>query len=295
MTTTRIRPAERTSLRTRLQGTKIHLAWRYAVSALGARRAAGDLRGVATYCLFIGHARSGHSIVGALLDAHPEIVISDELDALRYLDAGFSRDQLLHLSIRVARHQAARQRRKHGRSGMYSYFVPDQWQGRWDRLRVVGDSRAGWTVQRLTADPALLGRLEETMRPLTVRFIHVVRNPFDNISTMMIRGGRTLEGAVERYFDNCSALVRLRDRIGPERILTLRHEELIRDPRTQLSAACRFLGVEPGEEYLAACAGILYPEPSRSRANVPWSPEWIDRVNARAEAFDFLAGYGYES
>ena len=34
--------------------------------------------GVKKYVLFIGHARSGHSIVGSLLDAHPEVIISHE-------------------------------------------------------------------------------------------------------------------------------------------------------------------------------------------------------------------------
>ena len=33
---------------------------------------------IKTYVFFIGMARSGHSIVAAVLDAHPHIVISDE-------------------------------------------------------------------------------------------------------------------------------------------------------------------------------------------------------------------------
>ncbi|MBV6654043.1 MAG: hypothetical protein KI786_09830, partial [Mameliella sp.] len=31
---------------------------------------------------FIGYPRSGHSILGALLDAHPQVALSHELDAL---------------------------------------------------------------------------------------------------------------------------------------------------------------------------------------------------------------------
>ena len=40
------------------------------------------------YCMFVGYPRSGHSLVGAMFDAHPDIVIAHELDALRYLKAG---------------------------------------------------------------------------------------------------------------------------------------------------------------------------------------------------------------
>ena len=42
---------------------------------------------VKTLCLFIGYQRSGHSLVGSLLDAHPRMAIAHELDALFYLKA----------------------------------------------------------------------------------------------------------------------------------------------------------------------------------------------------------------
>ena len=282
------------NLRARLRTTPLHLAWRYGISVVGALANGRVLRDVETYCLFVGHPRSGHSVVGALLDAHPQIVISDELDALRYVEAGFRRRQILYLSLRVARHQAARQRRKLGRTGTYSYWVPDGAQGRTRDLRVVGDSRAGWSVRRLTADPALLSRVDDLMAPSAVRFIHVVRNPFDNISTMVIRGRRTLEAATQRYFANCSALVELRRRIGDERLLTIRHEDLIADARGELGRATAFLGISAGQRYLDACAAIVYPQPSRTRESVPWSPPAIAEVRARIDDYAFLAGYAFD-
>ena len=190
--------------RSSLRGTRLHREWRRVQSAIGSRRIRSELAAVATYGVFLGHSRSGHSIVGALLDAHPQIAVSDELDALALVSAGFRRDQVLYLSILVARHQASRQRQKLGRGGRtYSYHVPGQHQGRFDELRVVGDSRAGWSTRRLFDDPTLLHRLEELMRPSVVKFIHVVRNPFDNISTMMIRGERTQDNALDVYLAGC--------------------------------------------------------------------------------------------
>ena len=38
---------------------------------------------VKVYVFFVGVARSGHSIVGAILDSHPHIVISNELNVFR--------------------------------------------------------------------------------------------------------------------------------------------------------------------------------------------------------------------
>jgi hypothetical protein len=281
-------------LRDRIRGTAIHDAYRYLESAIGASRSQKVLSGVRTYCLFIGHARSGHSIVGALLDAHPAAVVSDELDAVRYFRRGFSRDQLYRLSIDRAARQARNERRKRGRHGKtYSYFVPGQWQGRFRILQVVGDSTAGETVRALDADPRLLGAIRHRMRPAEVRVIHVVRNPFDNISTMIIRGGRTFEVAVRRYFENCDMLARQRAAIGTAALATLRHEDLVTNPHARLAELCRFLELDPDPAYLDGCAGILFSAPSRTRNSIDWTPERIAEVTERMAAHDFLAGYRY--
>lgn len=283
-------------LRAPLRGTPIHTGWRWVASAIGARRARHELAGVRTLCLFIGHPRSGHSIVGALLDAHPQVVISDELDAVRYLDLGFGPHQVLYLSVAVARHQAENQRRKAGSGGRtYSYHVPGQWQGRTRDLRVVGDSQAGWTVRRFRTKPGLRERIEAAVVPIEIRYIHVTRNPYDNIATMMERGGRTFDDAFERYFINCRAIVGLAEQIGEDRLLRIRHEDVILDPRTTLDRACRFLGVEADEAYLAACAGILFSRPSRSRSKVEWSDDQRARVDRGIAEFPFLAGYSFDS
>jgi hypothetical protein len=273
----------------------VHTAWRWASSAAGAYRERQALARVRTYCVFIGHARSGHSIVGALLDAHPQVVISDELDALRYIDLGFDARQVLYLSVSVSRRQAENERRKAGQGGsIYSYYVPGQSQGEYRDLRVVGDSQAGWTVQRLARDPRLLDRLRAAMSGRNLRFIHVVRNPFDNISTMMLRGNRTFESAFDRYFANCESIVVLAERIGADGLLRLRHEDVVTLPRPTLRAACAFLGVDAPADYLEACASILYDSPSRSRAKVTWTAEMRASVEERSALFDFLDGYSFE-
>lgn len=279
-----------------LRGTRAYRGYRYVLSLRGASRERELLARVRTYCLFLGHARSGHSILGALLDAHPQIVLSDELDAVGYISTGFSRDQVLWLSVRVARDQAARQRQKRGRGGkIYSYHVPGQWQGRTDDVRVIGDSNAGATVRALSADPGLLPRVGSVMQGLDLRFIHVARNPYDNIGTMMLRSGRSFESAFERYFENWELIDRLRARIDPAAVHSVRHEELVTTPRESVAGACRFLGVEPSEEYLDACAGILYGSPARSRHAIEWSSEQRRRIDERIAAFDGLRGYSFEA
>jgi hypothetical protein len=45
---------------------------------------------LSTLCLFIGHPRSGHTLGGALLDAHPNAVIAQKLDVLGLVLDGLS-------------------------------------------------------------------------------------------------------------------------------------------------------------------------------------------------------------
>jgi hypothetical protein len=53
--------------------------------------------------MFVGHNKSGTSMVGSLLDAHPEVILSDEADALDYVRAGFSREQIFHILLGQSR------------------------------------------------------------------------------------------------------------------------------------------------------------------------------------------------
>ena len=71
-----------------------------------------------------------------------------ELDALRFLEAGFSERQLYYLLV-----ENSRLFTRHGRKwGRYSYAVPGQRQGEFTQLRVIGDNQGGRTTTRIGRD-----------------------------------------------------------------------------------------------------------------------------------------------
>jgi hypothetical protein len=258
-------------------------------SAVAGHRRREELVGLQGYVMFVGHPRSGHSLVGALLDAHPDIVVAHELDALGYLDLGYRRNQILAMLLDRSRRDAATGRTE----GRYGYAVPGQWQGRWRRLAVVGDKKGAQSTRRLAADPGLLGRLAtEVGVPVTV--IHVVRNPYDNLATIWRRDKRPLDGHIDAYFAMWDTTEAVRLRSAPERFVRIRHEDVIADPRAELKRLCGPLGIEPTDGYLDACASIVFPTPSRTADVAPWTPAQLDRVASRAAALDALAGYGPE-
>ena len=53
-------------------------------------------------------------------------------------------------------------------------------------LQVIGDKKGAGTARNLANDLTTLNKLQETVG-IPVKFIHVIRNPFDNIATQMLR------------------------------------------------------------------------------------------------------------
>lgn len=245
--------------------------------------------GVESYCMFVGYPRSGHSLVGSLLDAHPEVVIAHELDVLKHLHSGrVGRDALFWLILRQDREFTLNGRVWRG----YDYAVPGQWQGRYDYLRVIGDKKGGKSTWRLARQPESLEILRRTLG-IDVRIIHVVRNPFDNIATMTIRGRSTLPTYIDRYFDMCRINEHVRCR-GDVQVLDLRLEDLIADPAASLMELCQFLRVEPTPGYVADCANIVLTAPRRTRTQVPWTLDLIADVQRETDTFEFLRGYEFD-
>jgi hypothetical protein len=267
---------------------------RHALASSAVRRAPDRFAQVRTFCFFVGHNKSGTSLLGGLLDAHRDIVLADEVDALRYVEAGFVRDHIFHMLERGSRSEARKGRVTARRLQPYSYRVPGQSQGSTMVPRVVGDSTSGTSTRRLGAHPDLCGRMRSMMAGVDVRLIQVIRNPFDPISLMMIRGGRSFSNAVDHYFAACETLARIRRAEGSA-LLPVRYESFVDDPVAGLRTVCAHLGVDPGREYLDACASIVRPKPDRGREMVPWTQQWIDHVEGRLARFEFLEGYSYES
>jgi len=272
----------------------LYMARQYLSSYYQSRQSAADFQNVKTYCTFIGHMKSGGSMIGALLDAHPNAILADEVYALRYVQAGFRRGQIFSILLRASRRELMKGRVTARRLTPYSWLVPGQWQGRFTSLQVIGDSTTGSSTQQLAEIPGLLENFRTIMGPVNLKFIHVIRNPFDPISVMMVRGKRTFENANEHYFDNCELLLNVRSQLTASSVLPIRYEDFVNQPEKNLTAICNFLGLEADPEYLQACAGILHASPERSRHLVKWEPEWIERVESRLKKYDFLAGYSFE-
>lgn len=243
--------------------------------------------GVETFVMFIGYPRSAHTLVGFLLDAHPNIVVASQTSGLKYLKHGFTKEQLFYVMLQNSQRVA-----KIGRGQRpYSYQVPNQWQGRFQNLKIIGDSTG---LTRLRRTPTLLSFLKRRLGRVELKLIHCIRNPYDNISTMKLRSDQTLQAAIDAYFPMCQTVEHVKHELADGAVHDLRHEHLVADPKVTLKRLGEFLGVSADESYYEDCASIIYKSPHNSRSEVTWSQELIADVKSRMSRFSFLRGYSYD-
>lgn len=235
--------------------------------------------------LFIGQSRSGHSLVGSLIDAHPNAIVAHEIFALKHLLRGQSFAKV----VRAIKYNA------HffdflGRSYTgYDYEVPGQFQGRYRHLKLVGDKKGNATTRLLGRRPEAYDWLVRNV-PVPVFFVHVIRNPYDNIATKSRRTGVTLAQAAEGYFANAEVISRLKARAAAQ-IFDIYLDDLVARPRETIADLLGQLELPPDDGYLDACAAIVFTRPSRTSGVVAWDSALLASIEQNIERHAFLHRY----
>jgi hypothetical protein len=293
--------------------------WRLMLKGYALRMQGRGLREGETRTLvqFLGFPRSGHSVVGALLDAHPDAVVAHELDLLGLVAKGIPVRSALALAEDNSRRFAEQGRFWNG----YSYEVAGGFGGAARRLRVIGDKKGDRALDALVDDPSLASRLARETG-LDPAWIVVVRNPFDNIATMELRRGRTYDrlrvahgggerfeeklretqgrdiaeavsaDTVDAYARRLEGLAKATDRLEAEggSVIVVHHDEFSSHPVAELARIAGRLGLEAEPGWLEGASQTVRPA-SRSRDRVRWSTGLLERVERMIGASDLLAPY----
>ena len=244
---------------------------------------------IETYCMFIGYPRSGHSLIGSILDAHPDAIISHELDALKFIKAGFTKKQIFYLILKNSNAFT-----NDGRKWFeYSYQIPNQWHGKFRSLKVIGDKKGGGSTRRFSNNPKLIEDLFSTIDTKKIKFIHVFRNPYDNIISILKNFANIrLKKSIDFYFHLCKSNENLKNRL--KNIIDIRFESFINDPKNYLKKICEFLDLDTLTDYIDDCSSIIFKSPIKRRFDINWSSEHIDIVKNKMKEFDFLKEYSFQ-
>jgi len=142
----------------------------------------------ASFIFFVGEPHTSSTLVGSILDSHPDLYIANELNAFKAVVCGKynNRQQL----FKVIYHTSEPSVRKLWTAGGYDYSIADTDQGKCPNrvIKGVGDKRAGSTSTLLTSlshHIAPFLRQFSDFVQLPLRTIHIVRNPFDVAAHLM--------------------------------------------------------------------------------------------------------------
>ncbi len=270
-----------------------------------------------SFVQFLSFPRSGHSLIGSLLDAHPNAIVSHELDAMGLVHKGFSKKIIYGLIENNSLSFT-----KHGRFwNGFSYEVENQQHGSASDLTVIGDKKGDWAVRWFDKDPELITKLRNTTTD-KLRWLLVTRNPLDNIATLSLRKNRTYDDVriqnkskdtfaaelkskqdsgtisatarddmIADYRLLCNTISKMQRELASEEVLHIVYEDFCQAPEKGLSQICDFLGLTPTDDYLKSCSAKITPSLHKSRKRVEWSQSQLDEVKDIAQDHDFLSCY----
>ena len=269
--------------------------------------------------LTIGFPRSGSSLLGFLLTAHPNIVIADEPKVSRKIGGGhaikvsdikypnvdilYEADDLnaVFNYILEVDYQRLQNKKKEkiyntGKRSHRYVVVPNQYQGCFKKLKVIGVKHSDMNTNILS-NSDLLSNLKNKLgkRGITLKFILTIRNPYDMVATASHLTKQNLEKCIKKYTHLCDKNMKLLQQIDPKDIFICRHEDTLKDPNGQLTKLCNFLQVPVTPNYLDACASQVVRKLHKSRLETNWPEEQKQEVASLIEKYDFFSGYSWES
>ena len=111
-----------------------------------------DIDGLQSFLFFIGWARSCHSVIGSMLDAHPNIIIAHEFFLFDKLgkDPQLRNRSIMFNKLYSNSYKSAINGWRSDENTVkgYTLGMPGSWQGQFSNLKVIGDKSGGDSVKQ---------------------------------------------------------------------------------------------------------------------------------------------------
>jgi hypothetical protein len=263
---------------------------------------------VRTFVLFVGFGRSGHSILGQVVNAHPNGLVADEAPVFDEFHQPPSQREMLDYLIAKDRAFALRWYHKdlpmqtktelplrwYPRKKGRNYYFEGLQQGEVKLPSVIGNSKAGYTARRIAERPALVSEYEHALG-VPVKFVSVVRNPFDMIASGMRRRKADFDTICSGFEQAASHLNAALDAIGERPVFHISHEEFLAEPQASIDRLFGFLELPVSPRFKNTVAGRLFKAPQKTRYRVAEISEHRGRIDSLIGSYDFFSGYSYDS
>ncbi len=238
------------------------------------------------FALIVGNGRSGTTLMGSIVDAHPAMVCANETNASQRFWRGCDRAEIVREIIDNALANAATGRPSY--EYLYAISTGDK---NWRDIAVVADKVWNPSLLLMHGDRSLIASLADRVG-CPVSLVHCTRHPLDVIATMHRRSGASLYDRMRWYFMHCEAAQALAER-GDAPLEHFAHERMVAAPGNEIARVCEFLGVPQPDGYADACRRVIFAEPKRTRDSVSWPPALVSEIAQRAQQYPFLRAYEF--
>ncbi len=192
--------------------------------------------------LFVGHAHSGHSLIGALLDAHPDVCLTNEVNVVKLIQ----QYQLNKEQIEKVLFHAYASNQIGWKNSAYKYNLKGGFQGMSDKPEVLGDKKAGGSTRIIFNHPEVYDDILKLYGD-RLRVIYVERNPLDVVAaySYYMQQEPSLFH-VNRYNENKAVVEAIQLKTPAKQWLTIKQNAFVNEPYNQLMSAYDFIGVSTG-------------------------------------------------
>ena len=247
---------------------------------------------------------------------HTSFFLFDKFDALDRSPSDHWRDNLFQSLYNESINDGIRPSSEKG----YTLKVEGLWEGTYDdHIEVIGDKSGGMTTKQYRTNKQKFVKNFQKLKQsihIPLRIIHVLRNPFDMISTNAIYiknssmlkylkkhpgqvdviDSSKLQGHINVLFVKFQTVTEVMNEIfGRENVLDIHNCDLVADPRGTLTKIFDFLEVSTTEHYLDVCAEKVFKSVSRSRDLMEWPPELREMVETKMKEYEMLSRYSFTS
>ena len=227
---------------------------------------------------FVGEGRSGHTIVSAILDSHPNIRLAEEQKYItKWWRDKWSKEKIIDACKKCG----------HGKERKLKALPGSlKWE---DPLLYVGD-KCGWDavnlVRKQGADTDVLNQFGNHM-DMSVKVIHTIRNPYENLSSWMnspkykrvwpdtYYRGRQLIKRYSRFYRAANELT------SKYNVFNLYNEELCLDPKNLLVRLCAYLEIPIVTPWIENAANSVFKTPNKISDTIGWPEELYDMIGWR--------------
>ena len=247
-----------------------------------------------TYLLFVGSGRTGSTLVGQLLNCHPNIMITNESRVLQdAIKSGVKISQYIPGLMNIAHQTMTNGTSQYDRHGKKEHT--QKWQRDWvdvskianidkGEIKFIGDKKQGGNTSLLIEnESAVRSAIDTNFIPITV-----IRDP-NQVLASYIRLNNDVKKSCDIVMRDMSAG---HDFAIQNNGIVMRYENLLNDPRKWCNDICNRLGIAINDDWISLVTSTVnsdkkdYILSEQDRSYFESLPDY-DSLVKKMDIFDF--------